>query len=85
MSDLNGTNHKNGLRNRRKILVVGDKGFFAESVINHSIHLAERLGYDLVALSVDVQCEGKRVREQCGIDQEIIRDGKWPTGFIAAR
>ena len=59
MSDLSGTNHKNGLRNRRKILVVGDKGFFAENVINHSIHLAERLGYDLVALSVDVQCEGK--------------------------
>lgn len=59
MSDLSGTNHKNELRNSRKILVVGDKGFFAENVINHSIHLAERLGYDLVALSVDAQCEGK--------------------------
>ncbi|MGO9313806.1 MAG: hypothetical protein ACLQDI_13840 [Syntrophobacteraceae bacterium] len=59
MSNLSGTNHKNGLRNSRKILVVGDKGFFAESVINHSIHLAERLGYDLVALSVDVQGEGR--------------------------
>ena len=59
MANLSRTNHKNGLRNNRKILVVGDKGFFAESVINHSIHLADRLGYDLVALSVNVQCEGK--------------------------
>ncbi len=59
MSDLSGINHKNEIRNSRKILVVGDKGFFSENVMNHSIHLAERLGYDLVALSVGVQCEGK--------------------------
>jgi len=59
MSDLIGTNRKNALRNGRKILVVANKGIFTESVINHCVQLAGRLGYELAALSVDAQCEGR--------------------------
>jgi hypothetical protein len=59
MSDLIGTNRKNELRNGRKILVVANKGVFAETVINHCVQLAGRLGYELTALSVDAQCEGR--------------------------
>ncbi len=59
MSDLIGTNRKNELRNGRKILVVANNGVFAESVINHCVQLAGRLGYELAALSVDAQCEGR--------------------------
>ncbi len=59
MSNLMGTNRKNELRNGRKILVVANNGVFAETVINHCVQLAGRLGYDLAALSVDAQCEGR--------------------------
>jgi|SRR5208337_2905545 len=59
MSDLIGKNRKNELRNSRKILVVANNGVFAETVINHCVQLAGRLGYDLTALSVDAQCEGR--------------------------
>ena len=51
------------LRNSRKILVVSDKGFFAENVISHAMSLAGRLGYDLVALGVDQRFEGKAFEE----------------------
>ncbi len=59
MSDLIGTNHKNALRNSRKILVVANNGLFADNLVNHCVQLAGRLGYDLVALSVDEQFEGR--------------------------
>jgi hypothetical protein len=59
MSDLIGTNRKNVLLNGRKILVVANNGVFAETVINHCVQLAGRLGYELAALSVDAQCEGR--------------------------
>jgi hypothetical protein len=58
MSNFSETNQQNGPRNSRKILVVGNRGLFSEDVINYCVHLAERLAYDLVALGVDVQCEG---------------------------
>jgi K+-sensing histidine kinase KdpD len=59
MTNFVKTNHENVSRNTRKILVVGNGGFFSEDLINYSSHLAERLAYDLVALSVDAQCEGE--------------------------
>ncbi len=59
MSDLIGKNRKNEFRSGRKILVVANNGVFAETVINHCVQLAGRLGYDLAALSVDSHCEGK--------------------------
>ena len=59
MSDLIGANHKNEVRNGRKILVVANNGLFPENLINHCVQLAGRLGYDLAALSVDAQCEGR--------------------------
>jgi hypothetical protein len=70
MSNLSEASKKNGRLSGRKILVVGEKGFFAEDIINYSVHLAERLGYDLAALSVDTQYEGrafeKRSAESAG-------------------
>ncbi len=38
---------------------MANNGVFAETVINHCVQLAGRLGYDLAALSVDAQCEGR--------------------------
>lgn len=46
-------------RNRKRILVVGNNGVFTESIINHSVQLAGRLKYDLIALSIDTGCEGE--------------------------
>jgi hypothetical protein len=66
MSDLVGTNRKNELRNGRKILVVANKGFFAETVSNHCVQLAGRLRYDLAALSVDEQFEGRTFENRSG-------------------
>jgi hypothetical protein len=66
MSDLVGTNHKNGLRNSRKILVVANNGLFADNLINHCVQLAGRLGYDLVALGVDARFEGKAFENRSG-------------------
>lgn len=59
MSDLIGENHKNEVRNGRKILVVANNGLFPDNLVNHCVQLAGRLGYDLAALSVDAQCEGR--------------------------
>jgi hypothetical protein len=45
-------------RNRRRILIVGKDGLFGGSVIQHCVPLAQRLQYDLVAVSVDTMFEG---------------------------
>ncbi len=59
MPNLTETNNKNEIHNGRKIVVVGNSGLFPDNVINHSVRLAERLGYELVAISVDTNFEGK--------------------------
>ncbi|MFP5213816.1 MAG: hypothetical protein ACLGPL_10605 [Acidobacteriota bacterium] len=41
-----------GRTDRRKIMVVGREGDFSEEVIDYATHLAERLDYDLLAVSV---------------------------------
>jgi len=64
MSDLIDINQKNGIRNSRKILVVANNGVFTENLINHCVQLTGRLGYDLVALSVDAQYEGGRFEKR---------------------
>lgn len=51
-------NQENAVRNSRKILVVSNGGRFSENVVNHSINLAGRLGYDLVALNVNSRSGG---------------------------
>ncbi len=42
-------------RERRKILVVGKDHDFSDEVVNYVIHLAERLDYDILALSVGTE------------------------------
>ncbi|SPF46364.1 conserved hypothetical protein [Syntrophobacter sp. SbD1] len=59
MTDLIEKDNRNELRNSRKILVLANNGLFRDHVINHSVQLAGRLGYDLVALSVDSHLEGR--------------------------
>lgn len=59
MSDLNKIDHKNGPHNGRKILVLANEGLFTQELINHCVLLAGRLGFDLVALSVDARYEGR--------------------------
>ena len=66
MSNFSETSHENGPRNSRKILVVGNRGLFSDDLINYCVHLAERLAYDLVALGVDVQCEGAAFEKRSG-------------------
>lgn len=51
-------------RNRKRILVVANDGIFTENIINHTVHLAGRLQYDLIALSVDAACEGESFRRR---------------------
>jgi hypothetical protein len=46
-------------RGNRKILVLGQEDTFTESVMEYATQLAERLGYDLVALSVGNAPSGK--------------------------
>jgi hypothetical protein len=48
-----------GRLGRRKILVLGKDGAFSEDVVMYAIHLAERLDYDLLALSVGQVSSGK--------------------------
>jgi hypothetical protein len=48
-----------GRAGRRKILIVTRQGAFTEGVVDYAIHLAERLDYDLIALSVDDERSGK--------------------------
>jgi hypothetical protein len=73
MSNYNETKYENGSRNSRKILVVGNNGLFSNDLINHSVHLAGRLSYDLVALSVDEQCEGTAFEKRSGASAARLR------------
>ncbi|MGO8943901.1 MAG: hypothetical protein ACLQJ7_09540 [Syntrophobacteraceae bacterium] len=66
MSNLMETNRKNETHNGRKILVLANNGIFTETVINHCVQLAGRLGYDLAALSVDVRFEGRPFEDRSG-------------------
>ena len=43
----------------RKILIVSREVRFSESVVNYAVNLAERLGYDLIALNVGPGWESK--------------------------
>jgi hypothetical protein len=43
----------------RKILVVSREAQFSEPVVNYAVNLAERLGYDLIALNVGAGKSGK--------------------------
>jgi hypothetical protein len=45
-------------RGRRKILVVGNEDFFTESIVDYAIHLAGRLGYDILAANVGLAWGG---------------------------
>lgn len=49
---------------RRRILVVGNGCCFSEEVTSYAVHLAERLDYDLVVLSVDTTCSGEPFRKK---------------------
>jgi hypothetical protein len=42
----------------RKILIVSREARFSESVVNYAVNLAERLGYDLIALNVGANGSG---------------------------
>lgn len=50
---------KQTVRNRRRILVVGSKSGFGANIVQHCVPLAQRLKYDLIAVSVDTKFEGK--------------------------
>ena len=51
-------------RERRKILVVGKGGFFTENIMSYAVHLAERLDYDILALSVATTYGGEPFRKE---------------------
>jgi len=73
-------------KGRRKILVVGTRQSFSQETMDYSIHLAERLDYDLVAMSVCPNWDGqafirgakesaewfKRMASQSGIRYEHV-------------
>lgn len=44
-------------KENRKILVVGREAAFSEAVVDYAVNLAERLGYDLIALNVGPKAE----------------------------
>ena len=48
-----------GKTDRRKILVVSAGGFFSREAMDYAVHLAERLDYDLLALSVCAEPKGE--------------------------
>ncbi|HYA40593.1 MAG TPA: hypothetical protein VEF34_04790 [Syntrophobacteraceae bacterium] len=87
MSDFIETNQKQALRNSRKVLVVANKGLFSENLVNHSVQLTGRLGYDLVALSVDTHYEGakfeKRAVESAGkLCERAVSNGIHCSGML---
>ena len=53
---------------------MANNGVFAETVINHCVQLAGRLGYDLAALSVDAQCEGRAFENRSGESAKKLCD-----------
>ncbi|MGQ9921528.1 MAG: hypothetical protein ACUVRZ_09410 [Desulfobacca sp.] len=47
------------VRSNRKILVISQEAGFSESVLTYATNLAERLGYDLIAVNVGPGAEGQ--------------------------
>ena len=45
----------------RKILIVSQEARFSEAVVNYAVNLAERLGYDLIALNVGAERAGQGI------------------------
>lgn len=58
---------------RRKILVVGNEGGFTEDIITYAIHLAQRMGHDLLALSVGRSIESAAQASQAAKTAESFR------------
>jgi len=50
---------KQTVRNKRRFLIVADNGGFGDKIVQHCVPLAQRLNYDLVAVSVDTRFEGR--------------------------
>ncbi len=71
--ECNGKDLQNHPRNNRKILVIGINGVFSSNAVNHSVHLAERVRYDLVALSVDLSCEGLAFEKRACESSAVLR------------
>lgn len=65
-------NINQSLRNRRRILVVGMAGVFGDSIIRHSVPLAQRLKYDLVAVGIDTMFEGKAFEKRSAESAKIL-------------
>ncbi len=59
MSKSHVEDSKDGSRERRKILIVGKEDTFTQDVVNYAVHLAERLDYEILALSVDTKGRGE--------------------------
>jgi len=51
VKDIKNDMYGSGIKERRKILVVGEEGFFPESVMDYAILVAGRLDYDILTLN----------------------------------
>lgn len=60
-------------KERRKILVVGKGGAYPEAIVSYVVSLAERLDYDILALSVDTVHAGETFRKQALRDAKVLK------------
>jgi hypothetical protein len=60
------------VRNKRRILVVGSERGFSDNIIQHCVPLAQRLKYDLVAVSVNTKFEGKVFEKRAADSAKIL-------------
>jgi hypothetical protein len=70
--ELEGTSQGESME-RRKILVVGKEGIFTEEIIVYVLHLAERLDYDILTLSVDTAHGGEEFRKKTLRSANVLR------------
>jgi hypothetical protein len=62
------------LAEKRKVLVVGHEDTFSQPVIEYALGLAERMGYDIVALNVSpVRTESSSLEPYCDMVCEKFR------------
>jgi hypothetical protein len=72
----------------RKILIVSREARFSESVVNYAVNLAERLGYDLLALNVGLGNSREGVFHSFYwryLEEKFKRQARADSGQIQAR
>jgi hypothetical protein len=80
MENSIGVSHTKG---QRRILVVGEKGFFSEIMTEYAIEVAKRLNYQILGLNIAGPEKSRELKERVALPDAVFRkhDPNFSEGF----